>query len=499
MKKTLFIVCAILLTLNFASPTFADIRIKKKSNLKMPNMPAPMKNPMTGEMMDPGKLPDTTVLIKGARMLTETRTEASGKKMIMTELRQCDLGRELAYTNNAKTYTVTYFNASGAAQKDALTARNVPVEDAAGGGVVTYSITYTDTGERAQLFGYPARHVKRVITMTPSANACETKKMQIETDGWYIDLPSFSCPTFAPPEMPAQKGELKCRDKIEFKMSGKADNGFPVKETMTIGMDGMPAFTKTEEVTEISNTELDAMLFDAPPGYTEDKSIKNPVKPSAANKQNISPPNQTATPNSFPANANLPQMPTTAIAEAPLQPKRAGVIRIGIAKPNIKMPDEKKDYTAPLELSSAVRDSLINELNLEKIEAIRLSTDAPETEGRQKECDYIFYANVTQKHGGGGMFGKMLAMGAMEVAGSLIPGVGMIAGTVGSIAMSQTMGKTAKAKDEFTFDYKVTGLDNAVLSQSVTKAKTKKDGEDVLTPQVQQAAKSVLAEIVKKK
>lgn len=82
----------------------------------------------------------------------------------------------------------------------------------------------------------------------------------------------------------------------------------------------------------------------------------------------------------------------------------------------------------------------------------------------------------------------------------MVPGVGgMIASTVAGQVMGQTMGKAAKAKDEFTLDYKVTDLSNAVLSQALTKAKTKEDGEDVLTPQINQASTTVLGEINKKR
>ena len=491
MKRILLVICTILLALNFVSPAVADIKIKKKSRMNMPNMPAAMKNPMTGETMDPGKLPDTTVLIKGARMLTETRAETGGGKMILSQIRQCDLGREVSFNNKSKTYRVTSFNATGETPQTSLKNTSVPVENA--GGVVTFSITYTDTGERAEMFGYTARHIKRVITSKPSANACETKEMKIETDGWYIDFPGFACPTFSPPEMPNQNAEVRCNDKIEFKINGKPDNGFAVKEIMTLAMSGMPALTMINEVTEITKTELDAALFDLPPGYVEDKESKK-----SSTKASNKPPPQ----NNLPPNANFPQMPAAppapVIAETPLQPKKTGVIRIGIARPNVKTPNSKDDVSAPLEISAAVRDSLVGELTADKVEAIRLSTDAPETEARQKECDYIFYANVTQKRGGGG-FGKMFAMEALSIGLSMVPGVGMIAGTVGSVVLQQTMGKTAKAKDEFTFDYKITDLKSIVLSQAVTKAKTKKDGEDVLTPQVRQASKLVLAELAKKK
>jgi hypothetical protein len=143
---------------------------------------------------------------------------------------------------------------------------------------------------------------------------------------------------------------------------------------------------------------------------------------------------------------------------------------------------------------------LVDSLKTETVEAIRLNSDAPESEAKQTECDYIFYTNVTQKRGGGGMFGKMIAMGAISIAGAMVPGVGgMVASTVASQVMGQQMGKIAKAKDEFTFDYKVTDLNAAVMSKAVTKAKAKEDGEDVMTPLIKQASTTVMGEIGKKR
>ena len=510
MKRSLFVICAFFLTLTFVTSAAADIRIKKKSRMSVPGMPEPVRNPATGAISDPFKSPDITVLIKGPRMLTEMRqrsgTGMGAKSTVMTRLRQCDLGREVSYTNSSKKYTVTNFSSTNTAQK--TSARGKTAATTQQGGVVTFSINYNDTGERQQMFGYTARRVKSLMSLTPSPDACEKNKMEIETDGWYIDLPGLTCPAFPSPPSSNQDEERRCHDQVQFQVSGQHNPGFAVKETRVMKMDGMPSMTMIEEITEISSTDLDVALFEVPPGYTENKhNNESSAVATAHHGTNLNGPSSNPSPDSniSSANTNFSAMPTattpaTAATDTALQPKKVGVIRIGIAKPKVKMPDDKNDYTAPLELSTAVRDSLIESLKGEQIETIRLSTDTPEAEAKQKECDYIFYANVTQKRGGGGMFGKMVLMSAGSMVGMMVPGVGgMIASTVGSMVMQQTMGKAAKAKDELTFDYKVVGLDNAVLSQNITKAKTKQDGEDALTPQIKQASIIVLGEIAKKK
>ena len=62
------------------------------------------------------------------------------------------------------------------------------------GGVVTITRTSTDTGERQEMLGYKARHIKTSMTMESSPDACNQSHMKMETDGWYADLSAgFSC------------------------------------------------------------------------------------------------------------------------------------------------------------------------------------------------------------------------------------------------------------------------------------------------------------------
>ena len=263
MKKKLFVICAVFLTLSLTALAQSDFKIKKKSRLNIPNLPAPMKNPQTGEVIDPTKLPDTTVFIKGARMLTEMRLDKTVSKTIFYNLRQCDLGRELSYDNKSKKYQVTNF--SFAAKTTGKT------NDKQSGGSVVFTMTYTDTGERQQMFGYAARRVKSVLTTKPSPDACEKKAIKVETDGWYIDLPMASCPLLST-EPPAADGEKSCNDRVIYQVNGKTETGFAVKETKVMTLEGAEPMTMIEEVTEIVKTDLDAALFDVPPGYTEEKS-----------------------------------------------------------------------------------------------------------------------------------------------------------------------------------------------------------------------------------
>src|SRR5258705_6225512 len=56
------------------------------------------------------------------------------------------------------------------------------------GGVITYTTNAVDTGERKEMFGFQARHVKTSLIIESSPNACNPMKQRMETDGWYIDF-----------------------------------------------------------------------------------------------------------------------------------------------------------------------------------------------------------------------------------------------------------------------------------------------------------------------
>jgi hypothetical protein len=91
-------------------------------------------------------------------------------------------------------------------------------------------------------------------------------------------------------------------------------------------------------------------------------------------------------------------------------------------------------------------------------------------------------------------------MGAIAgAAGSM---GGAIATQVASSALSGLAGFTGeiKNKDDVTFDYQLLQQGQQVprLSKSI-KAKAKSDGEDVLTPLIEQTAGSVVTEAITKK
>lgn len=186
--------------------------------------------------------------------------------------------------------------------------------------------------------------------------------------------------------------------------------------------------------------------------------------------------------------------PVSSVTEAP--EKKPGVVRIGITSPLAEMGKDFNFADTPF----AVRNTLEVALKEDKIETVFLESALPEKEARLKKCDYIFYSKVTRKKGGGG-FGGMMGLGMLAGAAGMIPGAGIAGSIVGSAASTAvsvaSMSGGFKSKDEIGFEYRLVGADGTVIvPATATRQKAKKDGEDVLTPQIAQAAKTTLEKIV---
>lgn len=236
-----------------ASIVLADIKLTTKSTA-------------SGQSMT------STTYIKGSRQ----RTEGMG----YTSIYQCDLKRTILINDKTRTYIITpHENQSGA--------RNTSSQSSGAnkrrGGVITYTTTYTDTGERKQVLGLAAKRFKTKTVIEASEGACTPMNMEMETDGWYANLPGgLSCGAGASgaPTYPVDQSE--CVDEIRYKTVGAAHPGYPIMTTTTmkfnagVGSPAMniPASTSTQEIVDLSSAPVDAALFDVPAGYREVSSTQ---------------------------------------------------------------------------------------------------------------------------------------------------------------------------------------------------------------------------------
>lgn len=427
-----------------------------------------------------GNSSESILYIKGPRM----RSEMAGG-MGYTTIQQCDLKRTVMLNDKTKTYLVSSTDASSPAMGDGgASSSAMQPSTQQRGGVVNITNTVTDTGERKQMFGFTARHIKTSIETKASPEAC-AKDQKMETDGWYIDFNyTYECPgqtqKYHPMPVQPQPG---CKDEIRSRTVGTAKLGFPVLVTTTIYQPNGGTTTMTQEVLELSREPLSAALFEVPEGYTLAKDMQELYGISTAM---TSPSASTRPPES-----NTTSSATTTSATTD---KKPGVIRIGLVLPTVQVTAGDAAQTA-----EAVRNTFESHLNAPGVEVVTLSA-ASATEARQKQCDYMLFVSMTVKKGGGGsMFGRSIGNIAGAAAGR-IPGGSTAArsATVAGVYTAATIAGNTKAKDELSLEYRIDRTDspNTVLADTA-KAKAKSDGEDILTPQVEKASQAILAAVRK--
>src|SRR5215212_923846 len=122
----------------------------------------------------------STVYIKGARERTEMPT--------ITTIRQCDLKRTIQINERARKYVIVPDSELGDATPAPAPATPQGPKTTRRGAVITYTVNLNDTGERKQMHGYTARHIKTTTVMDAPAEACSPGHMEMESDGWYIDF-----------------------------------------------------------------------------------------------------------------------------------------------------------------------------------------------------------------------------------------------------------------------------------------------------------------------
>ena len=348
-----------------------------------------------------GQKSETTTYVRGSRK----RTEGGGFMGMggdVADVEQCDLKRNLKISDKKKMYAIEPFD-DGAEVTETVPKSKVqsPKSKVEKGGTVTISSNISDTGERKQMFGLTARHIKTSMTMQASPDACAGGDVKTETDGWYVDLPSFSCPMTVRPQVPQMGGAQSggCRDKMVFKTSGGGKLGFALTETRTMKMGGDaddPSFTQTVETLEFSKATLDAALFDVPAGYnlTADSQSLYGKPDMAAMMRNMGG-NDEDTPKKPSKNNPLPTNNST-----PKQ-KKAGTIRIGVYAPTNKAGEN-------ISISN-MQSFLIQKLTGGNIEAVAVSS---ESDAKSASCDYVLtsdFSKLKQSSASkiGGMFGKV--------------------------------------------------------------------------------------------
>ncbi|MDX6383532.1 MAG: hypothetical protein QOK48_1105 [Blastocatellia bacterium] len=329
-----------------------------------------------------GQSSESTTLIKGKRERAESSMGMAGANSI--SITQCDMRRTIQINDSTRKYVVTPMDLDdNATSGNATTSDASSTEPSRRGGVVTMTVNTVDTGERKEMFGFTARHLKRTMISETSPDACSQNKIRMETDGWYINLEyGLNCGTSnRPPRMgpPASGG---CRDRYDVKTTGPSNLGFPLVETMTMyGDNGQAMFSRTQEVLNISRQPLDAALFDVPAGYTEVKSYQElSGAPSMADAMAMQ--RQQSGDNHSGSSDSSTSRPAANVSAA-------ARVRVGVAEFNNK--------TKSTVSTDSLRQQLIAMLTGNGINAVALNASSPSEaaiEAKAKECTYVLFTDV---------------------------------------------------------------------------------------------------------
>src|SRR6202040_2905479 len=223
--------------------------------------------------MPGGMQSESTTMIKGVRERSETKM---GYGMDQVNITQCDLRRTIQLSDKTKKYIITPMDEGDSSTTTAAPAASASSGPSRRGGVITSVMTSTDTGERKEMFGFTARHVKTSIRMESSPDACNPMSQHIERDGWYIDLNfGLNCEAGGGPPMMGRPARPNCVDRFRSRHVGAGRTGFPLIETTIIYDQNNQEQTRmTKEVADLSRQPLDAALFDLPAGYTQASSTQ---------------------------------------------------------------------------------------------------------------------------------------------------------------------------------------------------------------------------------
>ena len=344
---------------------------------------------------------ETVTMIKGARERSESHMGYGYDSINVT---QCDLKRTIQINDKVKKYLITPMevDTSTASSTPAAPTTPTPTTPSRKGGIITYAITTVDTGERREMFGFTARHVKTSTSIQSSPDACNPNNYRTELDGWYIDLSvDFNCNLGGPAATYSRPVTGGCRDQVKFRREGTGKVGYPLIETMTMyDGSGRITFSTTKEVLELSRQSLDIALFDIPAGYTQAMSQQEMYgAPSAADMMG----NVTG---ATPGNVASVSTPSSAANEA----KRPGSVRVGVVQINNKSGKPVAADTLRLRLISEIQGSGIDAIALNGSSAAEL-----EAEAKAKQCDYILYSDLaTLKMSKlGGLFGSVTGSGGL--------------------------------------------------------------------------------------
>lgn len=458
-----------------AQAAFADVKIKSKQTMS-------------------GQSYENTTYIKGKRQRSETMNG------MMISLNQCDLRRGIQLNSQTKTYVINEYDQGTTASTPNTPVKNDGVVRA--GGVITSTMTVKDTGERKQMFGFTAKHLIITMESKSSPDACAVTNTKMQFDGWYIDAEfALDCDQYAQYRS-YNKEKPTCRDRYETKQVGTAKRGYPVYEKMTMfDESGKETYSMVNEVVELSKATLDAGLFDVPADYRKVNDVSEMYSASSMGTNSSSSMQQSSRPSSA-LSQSVQKMANSGgddSGSSSVGAKKAGVIRVGLA--GVKTGAVGEGMSSA-DLSAAIQNTLMQYLKTPNVEVIALEAKLAsviDSEAKEKECDYVLFVNASHKKGGGGGFGMFSKVIAPAIGATGIGHTGSTAGNIAgqvatrAVVSAGSASENIKSKDEITLDVKMQQPGGASALAKQYKKKASSNGEDIISPLVEQVAEAVVA------
>ena len=229
----------------------------------------------------PSGTTETTEYVADDRARTEWRLSVTVpgsdvQQHVSVHIRRCDRGKTLVLNQADGTYAATPLSSRLNVTERAALSMARPYAPSPHAPEINVETTTVDTGERKVAFGFTARRV--VITRRQvSPDATE----ETVTDGWYIDLDTrVSCERAEGARGRAvltvasgMPGRPSVPPRVSFKEVGPVEDGFAIDTHTTTRVAGptgrWPSGSVVTHrlVTELTRQQLDASLFNIPPGF----------------------------------------------------------------------------------------------------------------------------------------------------------------------------------------------------------------------------------------
>jgi hypothetical protein len=348
----------------------------------------------------------STVLIRQGKIREEASTLPG---LSSVTIQDCAGHRVVQVNDRARTYLVT----------ETASDANSPASQRATAGTVTLNINEQDTGERKQLFGYTARHVKGTVTAEGGSASCNGT-FHVASDGWYIDVPEIQgCISPDRQILRSQMQREGCNNRIVLKASGVEKLGYPVILDTTLEAKGSTV-TVHQETIDLANATLDPLLFEVPAGYRQVQTYQELMNVGPeGNATTAATSQQSGAQNSPPVTARDVKENSNGVvagASGVTTDKKKGPLRIGIAQVT---------STTDLALSVAgLQQLLVNDINFLGGQAVLLSADPNDRDAMleqagQQRCDYVIFTNITnfKEASVGQRLGSVLGRGGLGGVG----------------------------------------------------------------------------------